>query len=58
VVLSDADPAAGGHDLLCEVGNDAGALLAADWRHAMLSDLTLDQQVEVARDPVAYPPAR
>lgn len=40
--------AAGGHHLLADVGTDAGTAAAASWLHALLPDLTPDQQIEQA----------
>ncbi|UUV32156.1 ATP-binding protein [Amycolatopsis roodepoortensis] len=40
--------AAGGHHLLCETPHDAGGLHLVSWLHALLPDLTRDQQLEVA----------
>ncbi|MFI6031581.1 ATP-binding protein [Amycolatopsis magusensis] len=40
--------AAGGHHLLADVDTDAGTLPLASWLHALLPDLTPDQQLEQA----------
>ncbi|MGW4528853.1 ATP-binding protein [Amycolatopsis sp. NPDC004378] len=40
--------AAGGHHLLADVCTDAGTMAIASWLHALLPDLTPDQQLEQA----------
>ncbi|WP_370973621.1 ATP-binding protein [Amycolatopsis sp. cg9] len=40
--------AAGGHHLLCGFGTDAGTAAVASWLHALVPDLTPQQQLELA----------